>query len=409
VSSPSSTSEAFINGARIEPALAGSALAERTMQGQTVAAPGAAGETPTGTSPIRRYPVLAPTPATLQQVLAAADKLAAATDLDTLLRGAVSVLRDVIGLERAAIYLNDESQTELRGTFGTGLMRETTDERVLSYPFGSSPQEAHRRAASGGSRWMRLERAPHVAHLEGGTVVIGYGWVVLTPIRSRRGAVGLMFNDAALTHAGLDESRQALAAVFGSVLGHLIQNHLDLDARRTRAAWAGGESAKRNPERPPRAEEDRSSGVMLAGAFVSPARHAPISDSDPLSRSASPLSGLPAMRETHHPVVLRVIASLQESPQLTGETLSLQVGLSDGHLARLFKSCTGLSLVQYRNRLRLERFFAIVGQADGNLLEAAMKAGFGSYAQFHRVFRATLGASPREYLSSRSAAWLEVS
>ena len=97
---------------------------------------------------------------------------------------------------------------------------------------------------------------------------------------------------------------------------------------------------------------------------------------------------------------MTVLDALKVNPQLTGSTLSKQVGLSDGHLARLFKSETGVSMVEYRNRLRLERFFRVVAASADNLLDAAKAAGFGSYAQFHRVFRATLGAAPRDYLAS---------
>lgn len=41
--------------------------------------------------------------------------------------------------------------------------------------------------------------------------------------------------------------------------------------------------------------------------------------------------------------------------------------------------------------LRIERFFTLVSPDGGNLLQAALDAGFGSYAQFHRVFRELWG------------------
>jgi transcriptional regulator GlxA family with amidase domain len=37
------------------------------------------------------------------------------------------------------------------------------------------------------------------------------------------------------------------------------------------------------------------------------------------------------------------------------------------------------------------------------LLATAIEAGFGSYAQFYRVFREHYGQSPREYLSGDTA------
>ena len=62
----------------------------------------------------------------------------------------------------------------------------------------------------------------------------------------------------------------------------------------------------------------------------------------------------------------------------------------------------GMSLVAYRNRLRMERFSQLVDQGHTNLLGAALAAGFGSYALFHRVFRAMGRGTPREFLRSRA-------
>jgi len=70
--------------------------------------------------------------------------------------------------------------------------------------------------------------------------------------------------------------------------------------------------------------------------------------------------------------------------------------MSPGHLTRSFKRHAGSSIVEYRNELRLARFLSQATRQG--LLEAALGAGFGSYAQFHRVFRARFGKSPRQYL-----------
>jgi AraC-like DNA-binding protein len=86
---------------------------------------------------------------------------------------------------------------------------------------------------------------------------------------------------------------------------------------------------------------------------------------------------------------------------VSGEQLAKELGISPGHLARSFKSEMGCSLVEYRNRLRVERFFATVDRGGSNIQQAAEEAGFGSYAQFHRVFRKLIGTTPREYLTGR--------
>jgi AraC-like DNA-binding protein len=94
---------------------------------------------------------------------------------------------------------------------------------------------------------------------------------------------------------------------------------------------------------------------------------------------------------------------LARDPSLSGKKIASSLGISVSRLARVFKQEIGVSMVDYRNRLRLERFQMLVDSGGENLLEAALSAGFGSYAQFHRVFRAWRGTTPREYLHGRQA------
>jgi len=77
-------------------------------------------------------------------------------------------------------------------------------------------------------------------------------------------------------------------------------------------------------------------------------------------------------------------------------------GLSPSRLSRIFKQQTGLPIVEFRNRQRIERFLENYelrrnSGRPATLLEAALEAGFGSYAQFHRVFRQVAGCSPAAY------------
>lgn len=100
-----------------------------------------------------------------------------------------------------------------------------------------------------------------------------------------------------------------------------------------------------------------------------------------------------------HPAVERAAHLLhQEADVFDSEELSRRAGLSLSRLRRLFKEQTGVSLVDYRNRQRLERFFLLY--ADGRrkkMMQAALEAGFGSYPQFHRVFKAAVGSGPATY------------
>ncbi|MBN2194179.1 MAG: AraC family transcriptional regulator [Polyangiaceae bacterium] len=301
--------------------------------------------------PKLRNPMVSSRPAGVVSVLGAADELVSYRDMDTILRRAIELTRDRIGLERVAIFLEDPTGKLLCGTWGTGIAGETTDERHIFFDRGGNHQEAHARSLAGLGRWLVLEDAPLTTQLDNETRVIGYGWIALTPIRSARGALGLMFNDTALSGAPLEEAKQMQAAVFCSLLGNIV------DLRR--------QDAESVPWKP------------LLATLPSFAHDSP--------------NGL----------AVAVVQALHDDVTLDGAALARKVAVSAGKLARDFKAEMGVSLVEYRNRLRLERFLSLVDRGGGNLLEAALDAGFGSYAQFHRVFRSMLGTTPREYLTGR--------
>ena len=286
-------------------------------------------------------------PTGIVSVLAAAEELARCQTLDQILRRAVEVARGDIGLERVALYLQDESGTSLRGSWGTGADGAFTDERGLQRDLGETEREAHRRAEAGVGRWLQLFNAPLVATREGKTEVIGQGWLVLTPIRSLRAPIGMLYNDAAISKGPFDHTKQVRAAVFASLLGNLIE-----------------------------------------------AASAPVARSRPLSPSGAKYGAL----------VRQAIAALNEDPTASADALATKLSVSSARLARAFRAELGVSVVEYRNRLRLERFFGLVQQGGGNLSEAASAAGFGSYAQFHRIFRQHVGVTPRDYLAGPRAA-----
>jgi AraC-like DNA-binding protein len=97
-----------------------------------------------------------------------------------------------------------------------------------------------------------------------------------------------------------------------------------------------------------------------------------------------------------HPAVDRVARLLHADPG-TGHLADLArtVGLSPSHLSRLFKMQMGLSISRFRNQQRLQRFLHLYRNGRRTTaLAAAHQAGFGSYAQFYRVFRQEAGRHP---------------
>ena len=103
--------------------------------------------------------------------------------------------------------------------------------------------------------------------------------------------------------------------------------------------------------------------------------------------------------EDVHPAVEKAARKIQDEEEATTlNELARHTGLSPARLSRLFKEQTGVTMVSFRNRLRLGRFFTVYGTGQRHtMLDAALAAGFGSYPQFHRVFKRELGCSPRSH------------
>ncbi|HVU35605.1 MAG TPA: AraC family transcriptional regulator [Opitutaceae bacterium] len=99
-----------------------------------------------------------------------------------------------------------------------------------------------------------------------------------------------------------------------------------------------------------------------------------------------------------HPAVEKAAQFIRDESTTIGlAELAGRCGLSASRLSRLFKQQTGVALVDFRNRQRVERFLRLRENGRLKLIDAALEAGFGSYPQFHRVFKRVLGCSPGAY------------
>lgn len=277
----------------------------------------------------------------LASLLAALDEVRTLDDGDVVLRRVIELARDRIGLKRVGIFLLDPSRNLMLGTWGMDISCVVVDEHHVIYELCDTDREALRRSEDSGAPFTVFDNCPIIEHQGGETRIAGRGWVAKTPIRTTLGAIGMMFNDAGLTGAPVDEAKQTHAAILCSMLGTLL-----------------------DPVR-----------GLLGG------RSMPLTESPGQS------------------LVSSTIEMLNQDPSLGGKEIAAALDVSYSRLFRTFKTRMGMSLVEYRNRLRLDRFAGLVDRGCTNLLEAALEAGFGSYAQFHRVFRAQVHASPRDYLN----------
>jgi AraC-like DNA-binding protein len=114
---------------------------------------------------------------------------------------------------------------------------------------------------------------------------------------------------------------------------------------------------------------------------------------------ASMTSAGPATRAMH-PAVLQALSVLRLSSDTpTASALARKCGVTQDYLGQLLVEHTGRGFVEWRNRTRLERFHTLYPES-GDLLTAALDAGFGSYTQFHRVFSDMIGTTPGEWAKS---------
>lgn len=103
-------------------------------------------------------------------------------------------------------------------------------------------------------------------------------------------------------------------------------------------------------------------------------------------------------RIQHHVVNRSALEQVRRDATLSGPSLARRARVSQGALSSRFHGELGVPLVEYRARSKLMRFVALV-DAGASFTQAAFEAGFGSYAQCHRVFQRGLGCSPRRYFA----------
>jgi AraC-like DNA-binding protein len=134
----------------------------------------------------------------------------------------------------------------------------------------------------------------------------------------------------------------------------------------------------------------------LANEFVA---LADVSDRDAVETRLSEFFARAVERaQGAHVLSRRALESARATPSLPASSLARRLATAPSRLSHRFHEDLGVTLVEYRGRLKLMQFVEIVDRGRP-LHHAALEAGFGSYAQCHRVFRRALGCSPRAYFN----------
>lgn len=74
--------------------------------------------------------------------------------------------------------------------------------------------------------------------------------------------------------------------------------------------------------------------------------------------------------------------------------------MSEGYFCRMFKQTTGRTVVDYINRIRIEKSVILLNQGICNVTEAAMSVGFDDTNYFCRVFKKYMKQSPTAYIQN---------
>ena len=92
------------------------------------------------------------------------------------------------------------------------------------------------------------------------------------------------------------------------------------------------------------------------------------------------------------------VASHQSDPIKLGQ-IARALNISTFHFCRKFKRETGVTFVDYLNRIRVERAKILLHNRSLSVSEIAYEVGFQSLTHFNRTFRKLVCSSPTEYRS----------
>ncbi|MGE5557625.1 MAG: AraC family transcriptional regulator [Bacillota bacterium] len=111
-----------------------------------------------------------------------------------------------------------------------------------------------------------------------------------------------------------------------------------------------------------------------------------------------------------NPLVENIIHYLKEHFaerfSLTG--LVLKSFFSKGHLCKVFKEATGMTMSSYVQKLRIDEACKLISSTDMKMTDIAYKAGFSDYKSFYRLFKKVTGRRPAEYRQALSKPLLKI-
>ena len=95
---------------------------------------------------------------------------------------------------------------------------------------------------------------------------------------------------------------------------------------------------------------------------------------------------------------VRLVEENIDNPELSGDWLAYELGMSKGNLYKKLKSLTGLTVNIYIRTIRLKIAARILKQGQYNISEVAYSVGFDNPKYFSTCFSDLFSMSPKEYM-----------
>jgi AraC-like DNA-binding protein len=79
------------------------------------------------------------------------------------------------------------------------------------------------------------------------------------------------------------------------------------------------------------------------------------------------------------------------------DDLASRFALNPSYLSRAFKADSGYTIVEYVNKVRIQRSCVLLKRSSSSILDIALAVGYNSLSHFNHYFRRMTGSSPREF------------
>jgi len=83
--------------------------------------------------------------------------------------------------------------------------------------------------------------------------------------------------------------------------------------------------------------------------------------------------------------------------KLSLEELSMMAFLSRNYFCKLFKDCTGMTVFEYAQKIRIEEACRMLNDTDKKVVDIAAEVGYKDIKYFNTVFKKVTGKTPRDF------------